>query len=385
MAKIRKRTLPSGKAVWLASYTDGGGTRRFKQFPTRKEADAFLVQARTQVAQGVHTPDSVSPTVAEAAEMWLRRCERDKLEATTLRQYRAHVRLHIVPFIGATKLSKITAPSVNAFVDQLRAHEKPRSPEMCRRVLVSLSAIVTEAQRRGLVTVNNVRSASPVKRSKREDARPEMPTREELKAIIDHTPERSRPLILTLIFTGLRGSELRGLLWDDIDLKRGVLSVRRRADRFNKFGPPKSKAGTRDIPLSPTLLLTLKAWKLACPIGQLGLVFPTGAGGVETHGNILNRVFWPIQVAAGVSVLVDGTDKDGKPIKVPDAKFSLHALRHAAAALWIEQGLSPKRVQSLMGHASIQQTFDQYGYLFEAREDETAKLAAIETGLLETK
>ncbi|MFF8801449.1 MULTISPECIES: tyrosine-type recombinase/integrase [unclassified Methylobacterium] len=68
----------------------------------------------------------------------------------------------------------------------------------------------------------------------------------------------------------------------------------------------------------------------------------------------------------------------------PDAKFSLHALRHAAAALWIEQGLSPKRVQSLMGHASIQQTFDQYGYLFEAREDEAAKLAAIETGLLET-
>lgn len=383
MASIRKRILPSGKTVWLASYTDGGGARRFKQFPTRKEADAFLVQARNQVAQGVHTPDSVSPTVAEAAELWIQRCERDKLEATTLRQYRAHIRLHIVPRIGATKLSKITAPGVNAFTDQLL--KDGRSPEMCRRVLVSLSAIVTEAQRRGLVTVNNVRSASPLKRSKRDDVRPEMPTKAELKAIIEHTPDRSRPLILTAIFTGLRGSELRGLLWDDIDLKRGVLSVRRRADRFNKFGPPKSKAGTRDIPLSPTLLLTLKAWKLACPIGKLGLVFPTGAGGVETHGNILNRVFWPIQVAAGVSVLVDGTDKDGKPIKVPDAKFSLHALRHAAAALWIEQGLSPKRVQSLMGHASIQQTFDQYGYLFEAREDEAAKLAAVETGLLETK
>lgn len=374
MATIRKRTLPSGKTVWLASYNDGGGARRFRQFPTKKEADAFLVQARNQVAQGVHTPDSVSPTVAQAAEMWLQRCERDKLEATTLRQYRAHVRLHIVPFIGATKLSKITAPGVNAFTDQLL--KDGRSPEMCRRVLVSLSAIVTEAQRRGLVTVNNVRSASPVKRSKRDDARPEMPTREELKAIIDHTPDRWRPLILTLIFTGLRGSELRGLLWEDVDLKRGVLSVRRRADRFNKFGPPKSKAGTRDIPLSPVLLRTLKAWKLACPIGKLGLVFPTGAGGVETHGNILNRVFWPIQVAASVTML--GTD--GKP----DAKFSLHALRHAAAALWIEQGLSPKRVQSLMGHASIQQTFDQYGYLFEAREDEAAKLAAIETGLLET-
>lgn len=375
MATIRKRTLPSGKNVWLAAYTDGGGARRFKQFPTKKEADAFLVQARTQVAQGTHTPDSVSPTVAEAAEMWLQRCERDRLEATTLRQYRAHVRIHIVPFIGAMRLSRITAPAVNAFIDQLLADkEKPRSREMCRRVLVSLSAIVTEAQRRGLVTVNNVRSASPVKRSKRDDVRPEMPTREELRAIIDHTPDRWRPLILTAIFTGLRGSELRGLLWDDVDLKRGVLSVRRRADRFNQFGPPKSKAGTRDIPLSPVLLHTLKAWKLACPLGKLGLVFPTGAGGVEQHGNILNRVFWPIQIAAGVTV----AGADGKP----DAKFSLHALRHASAALWIEQGLSPKRVQSLMGHASIQQTFDQYGYLFEAREDESAKLAAVERGLI---
>jgi integrase len=128
--------------------------------------------------------------------MWVQRCERDKLEATTLRQYRAHVRLHIVPFIGATKLSKVTAPSVNAFIDLLL--KEGRSAEMCRRVLVSLSAIVTEAQRRGLVTVNNVRSASPVKRSKRDDVRPEMPTREELKAIIHHTPERWRPLVLTL-------------------------------------------------------------------------------------------------------------------------------------------------------------------------------------------
>ena len=375
MATIRKRTLPSGKAVWLASYTDGGGARRFRQFPTKKEADAFLVQARNQVASGVHTPDSVSPTVVEAGEMWLKRCERDKLEATTLRQYRTHLTLHIAPRIGGMKLSRITAPAVNAFVDQLLADG--RSREMCKRVLVSLSAIVTEAQRRGLVTVNNVRSASPVKRSTREDVRPEMPTREELKAIIDATPDRWRPLILTLVFTGLRGSELRGLLWEDVDLKRGVLSVRRRADRFNNFGPPKSKAGTRDIPLSPTLLHTLKAWKLACPIGKLGLVFPTGAGGVETHGNILSRVFWPIQVSAGVTV----PGSDGKP----DAKFSMHALRHAVAALWIAQGLSPKRVQTLMGHASIQQTFDQYGYLFEAREDEAAMLAGVENGLVEIR
>ncbi|GJE42859.1 tyrosine-type recombinase/integrase [Methylobacterium soli] len=380
MATIRKRTLPSGKVVWLASYTDGGGARRFKQFPTKRGADAFLTQAKSQVAAGVHTPDSVSPTVAEAAEIWLKRCERDKLERTTIEQYRGHVELHIAPRIGAVKLSRLTAPLVNEFVDQLLV--AGRSRELCRRVLISLSSIVTEAQRRGLVTVNNVRSAKPVKRSSRENTRPLMPTKAELKALIDITPERSRPMLLTLLFAGLRGSEMRGLLWEDVDLKRGVLHVRRRVDRFNAFGPPKSKAGIRDIPLPPTLLRELKAWRLACPNGPLGLVFPTTTGTVQGHANILHRFFWPLQVEAGITVLKDGKDEQGRATKVSAAKYGLHALRHAAAALWIEQGLNPKRIQTLMGHASIQQTMDRYGYLFEAQEDEAAMLAGVEAGLL---
>ena len=130
-----------------------------------------------------------------------------------------------------------------------------------------------------------------------------------MKAIITAAPDRSRPLVLTAIFTGLRGSELRALKWADIDLKAGELHVRHRVDRFNRFGPPKSEAGTRDIPLS--VINTLRAWKLACPKGELDLVFPTGAGGVESHGNILSRVVWPIQVTAGVVIMGDAKDDEG--------------------------------------------------------------------------
>jgi integrase len=377
---IRKRTLASGKSVWLAEYRDSNGGRRFRQFPRKADADAFLVTVRSQIAAGTHTPDSESITITEAARLWLERCERDGLEATTIRQYRAHVNLHIVPLIGVAKLSRLTTPAVNAFVDQLL--RDGRSRDMAKRVLRSLSAIVAEAKRRGLVATNNVRDATPIKKTNRGDRRPEMPTREELKAIIEATDAQSRPFILVAIFCGLRGSELRGLRWEDIDLKKGVLHVRRRVDRFNQFGPPKSAAGTRDIPLTPTVLKTLREWRLACPKGELGLVFPTGAGNVESHGNILSRLFWPLQIRAGVVKMADSKDKDGRAIKVPDAKYSLHALRHAAAALWIEQGLSPKRIQTFMGHASIQQTFDVYGYLLEARDDLTAAMAAAEIGLV---
>lgn len=72
-------------------------------------------------------------------------------------------------------------------------------------------------------------------------------------------------------------------------------------------------------------------------------------------------------------------DDDGKPVL--DAKFSLHALRHAAAALFIEQGFPPKKVQALMGHASLQMTFDTYGYLFPSEADDRAKMDAMEDGL----
>jgi len=369
MASIRKRALLDGQIRWQVDYRDGSGKRRHKQFPTRRDADAFMVRARAEVAAGTHMPDSASITIAQAANLWLARGERDGLERTTLFGYRQHVTLHILPFIGATKLARLTVPAVHAFADQLLG--RGRSRYLTKRVLGSLSGIVREAQRRGLAATNNVRKAAPdsVKRLAREITRPMMPTREELRAIINATPDRWRPLILTAIFTGLRASELRGLTWADVDLKAGKLHVCRRVDRFGRFGPPKSKAGSRDIPLSPILLNTLKAWRLACPKGELDLVFPTGAGNVENHGNILLRVFWPIQVAAGV------VNQNGR------AKYSLHALRHAAA-LWIDQGLGPKRIQALMGHASIQQTFDQYGYLLETREGDQNALAEIEARLL---
>ena len=55
--------------------------------------------------------------------------------------------------------------------------------------------------------------------------------------------------MLAAIFTGLRASELRGLRWDDVDLKRGELHVRQRADRYGVIGKPKSAAGERTIPM----------------------------------------------------------------------------------------------------------------------------------------
>jgi integrase len=305
---VRKRMLTGGETRWQVDYRDGNGVRRHRQFATKRAAEAFNTKARGEVAAGIHTPDSASITVAEAATLWLARCERNQLEPTTVTAYRQHINLHIKPFIGSLKLARLTVPVVNVFRDQLL--DAGRSRDMVKRVLSSLAAIVGEAQARGLVAVNNVRAIARVKRERRSE-RPEMPSQAELQTIIAATPDHHRPLILTALLAGLRASELRGLLWNDVDLQHGQIHVRRRVDRFGTFGPPKSAAGTRTIPLSPLLLNTLRQWRLVCPKGALGLVFPNGAGRVENHMNLLHRVFWPIQIAAGVIVMRDGQ---------PDAK-----------------------------------------------------------------
>ena len=60
-----------------------------------------------------------------------------------------------------------------------------------------------------------------------------------------------------------------------------------------------------------------------------------------------------------------------------EPKYGLHGLRHAAAAMFIEQGFGPKKVQALMGHSSIRLTFDTYGYLFKTEEEDRAGMAQV--------
>ena len=85
-----------------------------------------------------------------------------------------------------------------------------------------------------------------------------------------------------------------------------------------------------------------------------------------------------MQIAADVVVMREVTGKDGKQVQVPDAKYSLHALRHAAASLFIEQGFTPKKLQSLMGHASIKMTMDVYGHLFASEKEDRAAMDEID-------
>jgi len=369
--------------AWLVDYTDQRGRRHIKTFDRRKDADAYHATVTVDVRQGTHLPDSESITVAEAGQLWLETGDGAGLERTTLDGYRQRVELHIVPLLGAVKLSQLTVPMVRHFEDRLR---KNRSPAMVRMVLGALGSILADAQERGLVSQNVARGLRVRRlrgKERRADKRQrgklrvgvDIPAPDEIRNIIAHLNGRWRPLLLTAIFTGLRASELRGLRWADVDLKRNEIHVRQRADYYRKMGALKSEAGERSIPLAPMLVNTLREWKLICPKGELGLAFPNGIGRIESHANIRNRGLIPAQIAAGVTA-------NGK------AKYpGLHSLRHFYASWCINRRvdggleLPLKVVQARLGHASVQMTADCYGHLFP-RGDDGSELAAAERAFL---
>jgi integrase len=392
LAKVRKRTWRNKageQTAWIADYfslgPEGKPKRHIETFKTKKEAAAWLAQTMVEVKQGVHTPASSSITVAEAGEQWIAQAETDGLEASTVRQYRQHLDYHIKPLIGPMKLADLTPGVAQHFRNTLI--KEGRSRAMAQKAVSSLGSILADAMSTGQVARNVVREQARQNRrrnrvEKRHEKRIEVgvhiPTKVEIRAILDHAHGRWRPLIVTAVFTGLRASELRGLRWDDVDLDREVLTVRQRADRWNKIGSPKSDSGKREVPLAPMVVNMLREWRLACPRigpdesngGRLWLVFPNRKGNVDTLPSIHRRGLGPLQVAAGIT-----TDKL-RP------KYGLHSFRHAAASLFIEQGFSPKRVQVLMGHSTIQMTFDTYGHLFPSEKDDQVAMRQIEARLV---
>jgi integrase len=91
------------------------------------------------------------------------------------------------------------------------------------------------------------------------------------------------------------------LRWVDVDLARGEIAVRQRADRYGVIGKLKSAAGSRVIPIGPMVVNVLREQRLACPKGVAhDLVFPNRVGGVRSYEGHY-EAFGAVQVRAGLS------------------------------------------------------------------------------------
>jgi hypothetical protein len=155
---IRQRTWEwkgRQKSAWVVDYFDAKGKRRLKTFKTKRAATDFAATTHIDVKHGTHVADSDSITVSEAGKLWLATCRENELVRASREHNEGLLRLHIEPFLGKAKLSKLTVPAVRTFESSLLANG--RSPKMVRRVIGGLGALVADAQERGLTMRNPVR------------------------------------------------------------------------------------------------------------------------------------------------------------------------------------------------------------------------------------
>src|SRR5262249_35586908 len=154
--------------------------------------------------------------------------------------------------------------------------------------------LIKDAQRRGLVAQNVAQPVS-VEMDNRDKPRPkigvDIPDKDEIRSIAEHCKPNFRPLFLTAAFTGMRASELRGLVWSCCDFTENKIHVTQRADRYNSMGAPKSKTGHRVIPMAPPVRNALLEWREQCPKSKLDLVFPSKVGTIQYLANIWTQSY----------------------------------------------------------------------------------------------
>jgi len=181
---------------------------------------------------------------------------------------------------------------------------------------------------------------------------------------LDRRPEAKQeyaPFIRSAIETGQRLGELLGSNWSDL-LDEGVWNVERQWTKHRELTAPKTKNGTRRIPLGPEYERYMKAYRLRSQFSQADdAVFTArGRGGSRKgggtrlgHRNVQRRAWEPIRVA----------------LNLPE-KVTFHQLRHAFASRAHARGVTLQDLSMVMGHSSTAITAEVHVHLYGREEAE---------------
>lgn len=400
MANVRKVTQRrrrdgSSKISWRATWIGADGKRRSKNFPRKGDADAHLKLVDHGVSGGSPTMSVLQ--LAEAHYGWFEGLVRiGKRSPGTLDGYESHIDCHIKadPAFAKLKLCDLTTVKCQEFLDALLT--RTGSLDLVDRLRGSLVTWCAFGQRKGWLVANPARACT-VEREEGggdEDAKCEIPAKADLSKLIraageGPAPIRDTAVLRLLMFGGFRISELLGMADDAVDFTAAGANayVRESLERRHKvLRPPKSKKGRRKVPIGKIGANSVRAWRMARGPARafmhtnqrreqtrvLGRLFPNPDGGDLWGYDDFTRDCWvPMMRRAGLVEMIP--DAKGKNRPVP--AFSPHTLRHVAASLWIDQNLKQKKVQELLGHATLQLTMDLYGHLWhdEAADDALAQ------------
>ena len=371
--EIKARKNQTGYRVDLRKF--GGGQ---PQRQTVKEAIALLEQAREQDRAGGFIAPHQSPTFSQVIG---KIPEGNDPEVSG--SFRAHVKyrfkqkeigkgeyenknsyLEILrnleyedgKILGDTKLSNLRTGIIQlSIVPSLFAN---RSNKYARNIFSVFQQLFKFALLKELIKVNPVAEKEinlPKKDNKEDKIGPRI-SADIIKKIIDN----AGPYALRIKFaayTGLRFGEQVALTWDDVDLKKNIIKVRKARKEDGTIGDPKSKAGKRNVSIGKPLVAGLRKWKLEQSPNLLryNLVFPHTDGYYPPVNNWRRCGLYPAIARAGVQ------------------HITWHHLRHFyASVLLFETHLNMSIIANQLGHSSIRTTENNYKHWIKNEERDEA-------------
>lgn len=256
-------------------------------------------------------------------------CYKQDLRPRTLAEYGRLYAAYIAPKLGAVELAELSPEACQSAIVAAESH----GSRTAQAVFALLRAMLRRAVRSRHLQWSPIDALDAPKHK----PQPGRVLTDEHYAAACEIAEDELGVALAL-HAGLRRGEVLALMWQDVDLARGVLHVHQQLVAPGCIAPPKSAAGVRDVPISPALAPLLRAER------QLrGRVVPLCAPA-------LARRWHEAQREAGF----------------PDPLYRLHDLRHTYASRLLLAGLPLKVLQYTLGHSSMDITANTYCHVSPA-------------------
>jgi integrase len=346
VAHIDKRQTSRG-VRYDVRYRTPNGTVRTRTFQRRKEAEAHKSLVEADMLRGEWYDTRLGRVLFdEWADRW--QATTVNLRPSTRARDDAYLKSLIRPAFGAQLLSDIDQLAIAQWVAKVSTDHAPATVVKAHQIL---SKVLRAAVDAGMLPSNPCeRVALP--RIERHEMRFLEPS--DVAALADAIDPRYRALVHLACYGGLRAGELFGLRAAAIDpLRRRVtvaeICVEVRGQIL--FGPPKTRAGRRSVPLPRFVADALATHMRDLGVGADELVFPAPEGG-PVRLSLWRRRFWtPAVRATGLETL------------------RIHDMRHTAVALWIAAGASPTDIASRAGHTSVAVVLDRYGHLLPGSDE----------------
>ncbi|MBR3873008.1 MAG: site-specific integrase [Clostridia bacterium] len=336
MAKHRQR-------VMISTSDDGAPVYQWVQGNSLNELNDRIVQVYIQsgriwefmpnpFAQGAEKP---SVLLKDYVHKWLTTYKQHKLKPTSLTTYEKWLNSHILPAFGERSIASITTADIQQFLND-RREMSGKSLTFMRNLM---GEIFKDAVEDGLIEKDPTSSRRLIIPSDKVTERKALPLAD-FKDILSHLcelPDEERRLLALLMLTGMRRGEVLGLRWEDIDVENSLIHVRRNVThpQTNQpyIGTPKTKSGTRDIPLDPLLV------ELLAPVKTSGFLIGGDQPVSLTHyTNTWNRIKKAVDLHGATA----------------------HVFRHSYLTYAAGESSDLKSIQSLAGHSDIRMTMNRY-------------------------